>query len=504
MRMRSRLALSGTGTVAALVMVASVASAVPGAPGAGDPYYPLDGNGGYDVSHYDIRLSYQPGTDNVAGTTTILAKATQDLERFNLDFLLRVSSVRVNNARAAFGSSGDGELVVTPAQRLPRGSNLTIVVSYSDVPSNPAYTLYGANLWTRTADGVVATNAPQISPWWYPSNNTITDKATYDVAVAVPSGFEALSNGVLVATRPEPNGMVRWHWRGTKPQNTYTTFLVVGQYDDLRLQAAPNGLPFITAYANDLGDSAGAAQASVERTPEIIEWQETLFGPYPFEAQGGVVTNVFDLGFAMEDRTRPVYDGLFFTRGSNTYLIAHENAHQWLANLVAVRDWKDVWLHEGFANYTEWLWSEHIDEGTTAEIGQFTYDSFPANHPIWQVTVGDPGIANQFNVAVYRRGAMTLQALRTAVGDDAFFQILRTWVDTHQYANVTTAEFIDVAEQVSGQQLDDLFNTWLYTKGKPSVGPNGGTLTATTVAEPKSFKVIDENTRLLAERKAHR
>ena len=498
MKARSRMAVAGTAAALATVMFATTASAAPGAPGAGDPYYPLDGNGGYDVTHYDIRLNYLPATDRLSGTTTILARATQELDRFNLDFLLQVSSVRVNNVPAAFSSNGDGELVVTPAQTLPEGSNLTIVVRYSDVPSNPAYQLNGYNAWVRTSTGAVAASAPQISPWWYPSNNTINDKATYDIAVAVPDGVEVLSNGSLVTTRPEANGMRRWYWRSTKPQNTYTTFFTAGQYDDLRVQTAPNGMPFITAYGNELGDSAAAAQASVERTPEIVEFEESLFGPYPFAAQGGVVTNVLEIGWALETATRPLYDGLFFTRGTNTYVVAHENAHQWFADSVSVREWKDVWLHEGFANYAEWLWSEHIGEGTAAEVAQFTYDSFPASDPLWQITVGDPGPSEQFNIAVYRRGALTLQALRSAVGDAAFFQILQTWASTHRYGNATTGQFVELAEQISGQQLDSLFTTWLYTTGKPSIGPNGAMSAAAPVAEPKSFQMIDYTTRLLA------
>ena len=165
-----------------------------------------------------------------------------------------------------------------------------------------------------------------------------------------------------------------------------------------------------------------------------------------------------------------------------------------------MRDWKDVWLHEGFANYAELLWSEHIGEGTAAEVAQFIHDSFPATDPIWQITVGDPGPADQFNIAVYRRGALTLQALRTTVGDAAFFQILRTWTSTHRYEAVTTAQFIAHSEQISGQQLDDLFTTWLYTTGKPAVGPNGPTIRAAAVTEPKSFRTIDETTRLLSAR----
>src|ERR1041385_4714599 len=139
----SRVIFTGLVTALAGVLFTTTASAVgtPGAAGIGDAYYPLDGNGGYDVGHYDIRLTYDPQFDLVSGTTTILATATQDLSQFDLDFLLKTKSVLVNNTPAQFTSTPDGELVVTPSAVLPRGSNLTIVVSYSDVPSNPNYKL---------------------------------------------------------------------------------------------------------------------------------------------------------------------------------------------------------------------------------------------------------------------------------------------------------------------------------------------------------------------------
>ena len=497
----------------AAVLFASTASAAPGAgaPGIGDSYYPLDGNGGYDVAHYDIRISYNPSVDLVSGTTTISATATQDLSQFNLDFLLQVKSVRVNNAAASFRSTSDGELIVTPARALPRGSNLTIVVAYNDVPSNPDYKLYGFNDWIRTPDGALATNEPQIAPWWYPSNDHPTDKATFDVSVAVPSDAEVLSNGVLTSKQVQGNGFVRWNWRSLKPQNTYATFMAVGQFDDMRIQTAPNGMPFISAYNNDLGENADAARASVERTPEIIEFESGLFGEYPFEAMGGVVAGNATMGFALENQTRPVYDGRFFRRGSNTYVVAHENAHQWFGDSVSVHGWTDIWLNEGFATYAESLWSDNLGEGTPAEVNQFKYDSVPADSPFWQVVPANPGPANQFNIAIYDRGSMTLQALRTAVGDDAFFQILRTWVATHRYGNGSIPQFIALAESIYGHPLGELFNIWLFTPSKPATGPNelvgsvaAFSATSHSVAEPKSFQKIEETHQLLgAPKMAH-
>ncbi|HWM07400.1 MAG TPA: M1 family metallopeptidase [Actinophytocola sp.] len=488
----NRALIIGCATALAAVLFSSTASAAqaPGAPGLGDSYYPLDGNGGYDVAHYDIRLTYQPATDLLSGTTTILARTTESLSTFNLDFLLKVSSVRVNNEPATFATDG-GELTVTPAHELAKGREITVVVRYSDTPE--PYRLYGYPGWTRTPTGALAVNEPQIAPWWYPSNNHPKDKSTFDVSISVPDGVEALSNGALVGRQQQIPGWVRWNWRSTLPQAPYLTFLAIGQYET-RVTTAPNGMPLITAYGDDLGVSGPAARASVERTPEVIEVLEQTFGPYPFEAQGGIVDT--SLGFALENQTRPVYDDGFFFSGSNTSVVAHELAHQWFGDSVSVADWKEIWLNEGFATYAQSLWSEYLGEGTPAEIAQFTYDSIPAEHGFWQVLPGDPGPENQFHDAVYDRGALTVQALRTAVGDGAFFQIVRTWLAEHRYGTVTTPELIALAEEISGTSLDELFTTWLYSKGKPPVGPNGPAAEPGT-DKPRSYDRIIATQRLL-------
>lgn len=138
MRARTRAGLGVLAAGVASVLLANVAGAAPapGAPGVGDSYYPNAGNGGTDVVHYDIRLTYQPATDLLSGTTTLLLTATQDLSRFDLDFALKASSVLVNNRAAQFtNSTGNGELVITPAQPLLKGQTATVVVTYADTPS---------------------------------------------------------------------------------------------------------------------------------------------------------------------------------------------------------------------------------------------------------------------------------------------------------------------------------------------------------------------------------
>lgn len=259
----------------------------PGAPGIGDPYYPAYGNGGYDVSHYDLRLKYQPETDRLEGTAALLARTTQDLSRFDLDFLLDVSEVRVNGARATFASSGEHELEITPRNPLPKGTEITVVVRYSGVPSSKE--AYGFTSWLRTPDGGVAAGEPEAAWWWFPSNDHPLDKATYDVSVLVPDGSQAVSNGTLQSTSSRA-GWTRYNWRSDKPQATYLATLAVGRFD-VTTGRTENGIPIINAYSKDIGDSYGAARASVERTGEVADWLAEFFGPYPYNALGGYVPN---------------------------------------------------------------------------------------------------------------------------------------------------------------------------------------------------------------------
>jgi hypothetical protein len=210
------------------------------------------------------------------------------------------------------------------------------------------------------------------------------------------------------------------------------------------------------------------AEGSLDRQPEIIDFLEGILGPYPFSASGGIVDNA-DIGFALETQTRPIYAPVFFFESiGGDSVIVHELAHQWVGDSLAIEEWQHIWLNEGFATYMEWLWSEQEGLGTTAEIFSFFYNEFePPESEFWQLTIGDPGPDRLFDFAVYVRGAMTLQVLRDRIGDAAFFELLETWVAEQAGGHVTTDEFIALAEEISGEQLDDLFDAWLFTPGLP-------------------------------------
>ncbi len=501
---RARVRRTALASGAALLLPLGVAQAAPppdpagtpGARGIGDPYYPDYGNGGYDVDHYGIRVSYVPRTDRLSGTTRIRAHATQDLSRFNLDFVLPVSSVRVDDRRATY-TQGRHELVVTPQRAVPAGEPMTVEVTYSGVPSK--IRSEGIKPWIRTDDGVAAVGEPEIAAWWFPANDHPRDKATYDVRVAVAKGLEAVGNGVLVSKQTR-RAKRTWHWRESKPMASYLAFFVVGQLDITR--ARVDGLPVVTAVASNGGREGRYAAAALRQTPRILRFQSRHFGPYPFDAMGGVAPAA-DFGFALENQTRPVYTRGFWSSGPNLYVVVHELAHQWYGDSVSVESWRDIWLNEGFATFATWLWSEKHDDGTAEHLFRQYWRWYPRHDPMWQVTIGDPGAHHEFDGAVYDRGAMTLQALRTRIGDPAFSTVLKSWAADHRYGHGSVPELIALAEQVSGADLGSFFDAWLYTGQRPAPTEENGfppdfRARSSRVGVPASWERIRRTNALLA------
>ena len=232
-------------------------------------------------------------------------------------------------------------------------------------------------------------------------------------------------------------------------------------------------------------------RTSFARQGEIINFLSDAFGPYPFSAAGGIVDDLQGVGFALENQTRPIYSkDFFYDQEGGDSVVVHELAHQWYGDSLAVARWKHIWLNEGFATYAEWMWSEREKLGTAQEI----FDSFygiPAEDPSWALTIGDPGPKHLFDFPVYFRGAMTLHRLRLAVGDGDFFEILQRWAASRAGDNVTTGQFIQLSEEVSGKNLDGLFDRWLFKAKKPKLFGDAGARTppASALSAPGSLRV---------------
>ena len=488
--MKRRTLTTATAAVTTLLLAGSAAAAGGGvgSAGIGDPYYPEYGNGGYDVRHYGIHVTYDPTADSITGRTTLRARTTERLKQFNLDLVLPASEVLVDGRPATFTQT-EHELVVTPRRPLASGESMEVRVTYAGRPAD--YRSLGIKPWITTGDGAAAVGEPEIAAWWFPSNDHPRDKARFDVKVSVPADVEALGNGSLVSSR-QSGGQRTWHWRETDPMATYLAFFVAGQFDITKSRTA-SGVPVITAVASNGGSEGTYAAADLARTPEVLAWEARQWGPYPFDEMGGVAPAA-DFGFALENQTRPVYTRGFWRNGPNIYVVVHEQAHQWYGDSVSVENWRDIWLNEGFASFTEWLWSEKHDEGTAAEIFDEVYNDIPADDTFWDLTIGDPGKGREFAGAVYDRGAMTLQALRTRIGGPAFFDVMRTWARTHRYGNGSIPQFIRLAERISGKQLDGFFDVWLYTGAKPEPTRANGF--------PRDFATPTPSTRTPAARRA--
>ncbi|MWA13771.1 M1 family metallopeptidase [Streptomyces sp. BA2] len=447
---------------ASFCLIAAAPAPHPGSPGVGDPYFPQLGNGGFDVRHYGLDVAYNPGTDRLDGRTTITARATQNLSSFDLDLQqLQVTKIEVNGRRAKFTRDGD-EIRISPREHLRKHKTFTVTVTYGGVPeplSGPI--VFGSDYgWMKTTDGVFVACEPNAASTWFPSSDHPSDKAAFDIRIKAPKGLTGVSNGRLVGTY-DKGGQTVAHWRESKPMATYLATATIGKFD-VKKGRTPGGTPIYVAIDPVLENSNNVDVYGV--TAEVTDYWSKLFGPYPFEETGAIVDDMPQAGFSLETQTKPVYSAI---RSEST--IAHEIAHQWFGDSVTPEKWSDIWLNEGFATYSQWLWSEHKGTQSARDAFLAAYNSRPADAPFWQTVVGDPQRDTMFASAVYVRGAMTLQVLRERIGDKAFFKLLPAWVQQNRYGNAETADFIRLAEKISGKQLDSLFRTWLFTKGKPAL-----------------------------------
>jgi aminopeptidase N len=320
----------------------------------------------------------------------------------------------------------------------------------------------------HTPDGAFMGDEPNVTSTWIPLNDHPSDKATWTFRVTVPNDLGVVANGRLVSQTPQGDQKTTFVWDESYPMSNYLATADIGHWV-IKTGHTDEGTPETVAVDPELikaNPDLDVVEYYFKTSSDATDLWNDTFGPYPFDSTGAIVDdaryNGEPLGFSLETQTRPLYSGI-----RSTSTIAHELAHQWFGDSVSVQTWDNIWLNEGFASFAQYLWSAHLGTATAHESFLADY-SRKKNDPFWDVVIADPQRDTMFDRAVYRRGAMTLQALREKIGDDAFFQILRTWVAQHSYGTATTEQFIALSEQISGQSLDSFFQTWLYTRGKPT------------------------------------
>ena len=432
---------------------------------AGDRYVPSSGNGGYSVTHYAIDLRYRAATNRLDASATITAISDQELGRFTLD-LTRLQASRVMvNGRKAGKTQSNGKLAVVPSVPIASGETFTVIIDYSGTPA-PRRSPWGLVGWEELEDGVIVASQPTGSPTWFPCNDHPSDKASYSIRVTTEQAYSVLCNGVLTA-HTVASGRGTWQYEQAEPTSTYLATVQIGRYS--MEEVALNGVPGMLAYPRRLQSRVHADFADL---PAMLACFEAAFGPYPFASYTAVITED-ELEIPLEAQSMAIFGANHIDgNGSEERLVAHELAHQWFGNSVGVRSWQHIWLNEGFACYAEWLWSES-NGGPSADSLARSYYSVLRSLP-QDIVLGDPGPADMFDDRIYKRGALTLHALRSVLGDDVFFTLLRDWVALHRHGVVDTADFRAHAARYSTVPLDALFDAWVFSAVLPAfVGAPG-------------------------------
>lgn len=416
-----------------------------------DPFFPRAGNPGYDVSHYDIHLSYQPSGGMLHATATVEATASQSIDRFSFDLDgLHVTAVAVDDDRSAFTRS-NRKLNVIPVRPLVAGQPFTATVQYHGKPHkiiDPGGTVEG---WYRTSDGALAIGEPVGTATWMPCNNSLGDKASFSFHITVPRPLKAAANGRLLSVANK-GSHTTFEWNEAQSMSPYLAVIDIGRAQLSRSEVA--GLPAWTMV-----DPRFSKQIlrPLSALPEVVRFESNIFGPYPFDALGSIV-DLTDLYLGLEGQTRPIYG----FPPSRT-VVVHEMAHQWFGNSVGLKRWPDIWLNEGFATWAQWYYSERHGGPSARATFLKLYSLHSSDSKFWSPPPGHPGAPkNLFDESIYMRGAMALEALRIKIGTKPMLKILQRWTTEHRYGTADIGEFVTLAEQVSGRRLGPLFDRWLY------------------------------------------
>jgi aminopeptidase len=424
-----------------------------------DPYLPDSGDTGYGVDSYDLRLTYRPASNRLTGDARIDATAHEPVSRIVLDLAgLTASKVKVDGRPPKKFAGRGRKLIVTLAEPKQAGDVFRVDVAYGGNPK-PVRGPWGDVGWEELSEGSLVASQPNGAPTWFPCNDRPADKAVYRIAVTTDSPFTVVANGALSEQRVQA-GTTTWVYEQPEPMPTYLATVQIGQYEIDESSGEGIAQRFVrpARLADEVAHDFG-------RQGWMLELFTEMFGDYPFGSYGVVVT-ADPLEIPLEAQGMSIFganhvDG---SRGSER-LIAHELAHQWFGNSLTIAHWRDIWLNEGFAAYAEWLWSERSGGHTAHEHAERQWARL-RDQP-QDILLADPGPERMFDDRVYKRGALTLHALRGQLGDDKFFGVLRAWVADHRHGTVSTPEFIEHCVSAVGDEVRPLLNEWLAERPLP-------------------------------------
>lgn len=423
--------------------------------GTHDAYTPQSGDPSFDVDAYELDLSYRVRTNRLEGRATLRIRLLVATSSIALDLIgLRVSRVRIEGQRRTPHSQGPRKLRVTLPRTMQPGETLTVTIEYAGAPA-PRRSRWGAIGWEELTDGSLVASQPIGAPTWFPCNDRPDNRATYSIRVTTDAEYTAVATGAL-QSRTRSGGQVTAEYAISVPAATYLVAVYVGVFESHRLDDR-----IVVASPPSLRDDVKQA---LDPLPRMMAAFEERFGPYPQEDCTIVVT-ADPLEIPLEAQGTAVFGANHLDPASER-LVAHELAHQWFGNGVGVARWRDIWLNEGFACYAEWLWFEAIGAESADTAARRAHAKLKGLAQ--DLVISDPGPDLMFDDRLYKRGALTLHAVRLRIGDEAFFDLLRGWCAAYANACVTTEDFRRFAA-AAGHDLEALLDAWLDACPLPSL-----------------------------------
>ncbi|MBE2219714.1 MAG: M1 family metallopeptidase [Ignavibacteria bacterium] len=442
----------------------------------------------YDALDYDLTLSFNIPDKSINGINYMQVRAETDTLRtiyVNLYNNMKVNSIgfqnmmrtgiNYNKARdiqqwenVTFTQTNNYIIINLGEGNVPmKGDLVALKIDYSGKPVKKGFDsfsfkeIYG-NMYIYTL------SEPTWGPVWWPSKDFPDDKATMSMHLIVPTGMKGVSNGLLTDTVQNSDGTTTFNWESKYPIATYLECIVVGkmvQWEDT--YTSIDGTKQMPVMYFAFPKDSAKARVDWKPTPEMIKYYSETFGEYPFiDEKYGLVQFGWTSG-AMEHQTITSYGYLLVT-GDNRYdfVAAHELAHHWFGDAVTLKDWKNIWLNEGFASYSESLWKEHTG-GKTAYFDHmkgFDYGYFSGTVYDPKGFIDNPAIY----ATIYQKGAWVLHMLRGVLGDELFFKAVRAYYEKYKYSNAETSQLVEVFEEYYGSKLDWFFDQWVYKgTGRP-------------------------------------
>jgi aminopeptidase N len=414
-----------------------------------------------DVTYYglDLTIATPPQQPLLSGHVLIKAISRSDTLRqvpLDLSDPMTVDSVVMNGSPVAF-SHAFSLLWVTLDRTYPSGQLFGFTVYYHGLPVPTGFhsfefSSHGTTPW------VWSLSEPYGARDWWPCKDHPLDKAdSVDVRVTCDAAFKVGSNGRLVSITDHGDGTHTYAWSERYPIATYLVSVALTDYVEFSdwFHYGPADSMEVLNYV--LPEQYPAVRDQAAKTVTMLEVFSRLYGLYPFikEKYGHCS---FGWGGAMEHQT------MTSTTTYDEYVIAHELGHQWFGDLISPGSWRDLWLNEGFATYSEALYAEALG-GASAYHTYIKPIMEGAKHATGTLRVSDTtSVTNLFNASrVYDKGGSVLHMLRHLLGDTLFFESLRSYVanPTLRYATATTEDFRAACERAPGRNLGFFFDEWV-------------------------------------------